>query len=127
MVSCAAIDERMCAAGVVANHATDTAAVGGGGLRTEEETVRLEGFVQLIAHHAGLYPCPAFLRVNLDYVVKVATYVNDNTVTYHLTGDACSAGTRNEVGVPAADFVYEFNYVVVRLREGNGEREFAVD
>ena len=43
MVAGAAVDERVGAAGVVAHHAADAAAVAGGGLGAEEEAVGFEG------------------------------------------------------------------------------------
>src|ERR1700722_1881281 len=56
MVTRAPIDNRVRAAGIVADHTPDHAAVLGGSFGRKEKTVRSQSKVKLVADHAGLHP-----------------------------------------------------------------------
>ena len=127
MVTSAAIYQGVGSARVVAHHAADAAAVACGGLGAEEEAVGLEGFVQFVAYHARLYPYPPFAFVKFQYAAKVAADIHDDAVAHHLTGDACAAGTRDEVGASAASLCYQLDDVILVFGVGDAERQLAID
>ena len=60
-------------------------------------------------------------------MVEMAAYVNDDTVTYHLTGDTCAAGTRYEMGVATASLCDEFDDIVAVLGVGDTLGKLAID
>ena len=118
----ATVDKRVGAAGVVAHHAAYAAAVGGGCLGAEEETVGFERFVEFVAHHSGLHPYPALLNVNLYDMVEMTAYVYDNAVADYLTCNAGAACAWYEVGVVATSLSDELNDVVLILWISNTKR-----
>ena len=64
VVAGAAVDDRVGAAGIVADHAADHGSVGGGGFGAEEQPVAGDGVVQFVADHAGLDAHPAGFAVH---------------------------------------------------------------
>ena len=94
----------MRAAGVIADHAANTAAVGSRGLGTKEKSVRLEGKVQFVTHNAGFHPRIALLGIDLEDPVHVAADVHYDAVSDHLTCDRGTPCTRDEVGAPTTSF-----------------------
>ena len=122
----AAVDERMRAAGVIADHSADTTAVAGRGLGTEEQPVRLTGYIQFIAYHTGLNHSITICRIDLDNAVHMPADVCHNAVSHHLSGDRCTTGARNEVRVAAAGFGDERTDVVFVLRVGNTVRYLTI-
>ena len=127
VVACAAVDQRVGAAGVVAHHAADAAAVAGGCLGAEEQAVGLEVGVELVAHHAGLDTGPAFVGVDLEDAGEVAADVGHDARTHDLTGHRGAAGAGDEVGVALAGQRQQFDDVVGVLGVGDAQWHLAVD
>jgi hypothetical protein len=67
-----AVDHRIGAAGIVARHAADRGAVGRGGFRREEQAVRGQQPVEVIADHAGLHGHRAAYRIQVQHPVQVS-------------------------------------------------------
>ena len=127
MVARAAVDERVGAARVVAQHAAQTAAVARRGLRTEEQTVGLQGKVQLIAHHTGLHTGPSLFDVDFQDVVPVAADVGHDARSHHLPGNAGAAGAGYQVGVLVARRLQQLLHMVHALGIGHPVGYLAVD
>ncbi len=81
-----AIDQGMGAAGVVADHAADHAAIRGGGLGAEEETMGFEIEVEFIQDHAGLHANPVFGHVQFHNGVHESGNIDDYASADHLSG-----------------------------------------
>ena len=69
--------DRARAAGIVAGHAADRAAGGGGGLHGKEQPVPLQPRIQPLQHHAGLDADRARLRVVIEHPVEMARAIDD--------------------------------------------------
>ncbi len=59
-----AIDQRVRAAGIVADHAADHRTVGGGRLRAKQHAVRQQCVVELVAHDPWLHAHAAILGID---------------------------------------------------------------
>ena len=118
MVARRAIDEAVCAAGVVSHHSADTTAVGGGGLRREEEPVRTKRHIQFIPHHARLYTRKALFGVNRENTVHIPAHIHHNTFAHHLTGYTCTSGTGDKMGIALACLSKQKTQVVLMLGVG---------
>ena len=82
----------------------------------------LEKFVQLRKHDAGLYPDPLFLCIELDYLVKVFTEIDQDTGAEFVAGPAgSSAACGNRYTMLAGKF-YRCNQVIRCLWLNNRPR-----
>ncbi|MCY1217832.1 hypothetical protein D9M72_297620 [compost metagenome] len=97
-----AIGAAALATGIGVDHAADGGAVGGGQFRREEQTVGLQGSIELVLHHAGLYPHPAFLDVDFEDAVHVSREIDHQTVCQGLAigAGAPSARRKDDFSVP---------------------------
>ena len=127
MMACGAIDERVRTAGVITHHTTYAAAVRGGRLGREEQSVRLEREIEFIAHDTRFDTYPTLFGIDLENMVHVAADVHHYTRPYDLSGDTGSGRTRNEVCVPSARFGKEFSNIVCITRISDTKRHLAVD
>src|SRR6185312_9347930 len=82
----AAIDDGIAAAGIIADHAADHRPIGRRGFGTEQQTVRPEEQIKIVADNARLYPHPALIRVQLDYSREMTRYVDDDPIADYLSG-----------------------------------------
>ncbi len=87
------------AGGVGVDHAADGGPVAGGQIRGEEQSVGLEGRVQLVFHHAALDPRPALLDVDFEDLVHVFGGVHHQSVGEGLAigAGAAAAGAQDDV------------------------------
>ena len=123
---CAAVDQRMGAAGIVAEHAADAAAVAGRCLRAEMQSVRLEGKVELVPHHTRLHAGPPLLLVDLQDLVPPLD-VNHNPLAHDLPGHGSPGRTGDEAGVQAPGFIHQLNYVLRAFRIRHAPRHLPID
>ena len=99
MMTCAAIDKGMGAAGIVAEHAAYAATVACGGLGTEEESVRFQGEVEFVEDDARLHPCPAFFSIDFQDLLEMFADVDHYAAAHHLSSDGGSSRSRYEMGL----------------------------
>ena len=126
VVASATVDERVGAAGVVAEHAADAASVAGGGLGAEKEAVGFEGEVEFVANHAGLDPRPTLGGIYFENVVEVTADIDDDAAADDLAGDGGATGARDEGGVVFMRIANEFGDVILFLGEGHAQGQLAV-
>ena len=72
-----AVAQRARAAGIVADHAADGGARGGGDVDRKPQAVRLEPAVEFVEHDAGLDHAAAAGDVELDHLVEIFRAVDD--------------------------------------------------
>lgn len=96
MVGCLAVEAGALAAGICRNHAADRGAVRCGQFGREEQAVGLERLVELVLHDAGLDPCDATHRVDLQNTVHVAGTVDDKPGCQGLTVGPGSTTARRD-------------------------------
>jgi hypothetical protein len=91
------------AAGVVADHPAERAAVVRGRVRAERQPVRPGRSAQLVEDQTGLDAGGARLRVDLQHPVQVLGEVQDDRGVHRLAGDrgAGAAGQHRHVVLPA--------------------------
>lgn len=116
----AAVDNRVGATGIVAQHAAEHGPVLGGGLGPEEFAVGSEVSVELVAYHARLDAGPAFGCVDLEDLSEVLGYVDDDALADDLTGERSARRARNERGAVVAGEVDESADVLACAGNGNG-------
>ena len=92
----ATVDDRVGAAGVVADHAADHRAVGSGGLGGEEQAMRLEEKVEHVAHDARLHAHTALRDVEGHDAIEVAADVDDYAAPHDLAGQRSAGGARDQ-------------------------------
>ena len=80
MIAGLAVEAGTLAAGVGADHAADGGSVRRGKLRREEQPERGYRGIELILHHPGLDPHPAFLGIDFENAVHVPRNVDDQPV-----------------------------------------------
>ncbi len=117
----AAVNQRMRAAGVVPEHPAYAAAVAGGSLRAELESVLPEADVQLIPYHPGLHPRPFFLGIDFYNPVPPLD-VHDYPTSHDLAGDGCSGGSGNQAGMTLTRLPEQGDHVLHRLGIGYAKR-----
>ena len=91
-----AVHQRPLPRGVGVDHAPQGGAVGGGEIRREEVTVRLQIGVELILHHPGLDSHPTLFQINFHDLVHMAREIDDNAAAQGLTIGAGTAAAREE-------------------------------
>ena len=126
MLPRATVDQRVGAARVVAEHPADATAVARRCLRTEEESVWAQRYVQLVAHHTWLHAGPPFLGVDFEDVVPVPADVHNDTAAHHLSGYARAGGSWDEVSTAFLCHPQQRADVVDCLRVGHGLRYLPV-
>ena len=122
-----AVDERVGAAGVIADHSADTTPVGSGCLRAEKESVGFAGEVEFIAYDAGFDEGIAFVGVDFMDAVHIAAYIRYDAVSDHLSGDGCASCARDDIRVASPRFVNEGTDVVFVGRVGDTVGDFTID
>src|SRR6185312_13868104 len=84
MFAGAAVNDRVGSTRIVADHAADHGAVGGGSLGPEHEAVRLQEQVQFIADDARLDPYPTFRRIELQYPCEMFGNIHHYPAAHYL-------------------------------------------
>ena len=87
-----AVDDRVGAAGVVADAAADAGAVGRGGVGGVLQAVGGHLAGQLLQDDAGLHPRPLLFGVDFQHIVEVLAEVQHDGVVHGLAGQAGAAG-----------------------------------
>ena len=96
MVACAAVDDGVGAAGIVADHASDHRTIGGRSFWPEKSAVRLEIEIEIVAHHTGLHAHAVRFVVVRENTIQMPTEIDDNPITYDLPGQRSARATGNE-------------------------------
>ena len=115
MIAGAAVNKGMGAAGVVAKHSTNAAPVAGGGLRTEEKSVRLKFLVEFVPDYARLHPRGALFCINFDYPVPGLDIDND-AAPYNLAGNRSPRSPGYNKCLPPAGFCQEGDDITFACR-----------
>ncbi len=89
-----AVDERAGPGRVVADHAAEVRAVGGGGLGAEPQPVGGERGAEGVLHHPRLHPGPHLLPVDLEHVAEVHREVEHHRFADRLSGERGAAAAR---------------------------------
>src|SRR5580698_4833257 len=92
----AAVDHRIGAAGIVADHSSDHGAVGGGCLGSEQQAIGPEKEVEFIPDHTGLHTDPSLLRIQFQDLREVLGDVYDDPLSNNLSGEGGSGGAGDE-------------------------------
>ena len=96
VVAGGAVGDRVRAAGVVAHHAADHGPRGGGCFGAEEQAVRREERVELIADHARLHPHPPPFDIEGHDPVHVPAEIDDDPTADHLPGERRAGAARDQ-------------------------------
>ena len=91
-----AAEQGMRAAGVVADHATDGAAIVGGGVGGEDELVGDEMFLQRVEDDAGLNTGELMFGIDLEDLVHVLGEIEDDGDVAALSGETGSSAARED-------------------------------
>ena len=86
----------MDAAGIVADHAADGAAVVAGGIGSEGEVMFFGGVAEMIEHDAGLHACDAARGIDLEDARHVLGKVQHHRNIAALTGQRRAATTAEQ-------------------------------
>lgn len=121
-----AVNEGVGAAGVIAHHAADHGAVGGGGFGAEAEAVGGEGEVEVVADDAGFYAHAAGDGVDGKDAVEVAAEVHDEAGAHDLAGEGGAGGARDEAEAVGGGEGEQGAEIGLGAGEGDGGREFLV-
>src|SRR5215468_7572814 len=89
-----AVAQRARAAGIVADHAADGGARGGGNVDWEPQAVRPERPIELVQHDAWLDQATAIRGVDVDDPVEIARAIEDHRAVYGLPGLRGTAAAR---------------------------------
>ena len=101
-----AVQNRARAGRVVADHAANGCPAAGRRVRTEQEAVRPQVGIELVLHHAGLYPRPVLLGVQFQHLMHVVGHVHDDRPPHALTGEGRAAAARQHRYPVAARHAY---------------------
>jgi hypothetical protein len=121
-----AVDDGVGAAGVVADHAADHRAIGGGSFRREEEAVRLEVEVELVADDTRLDANAALRRVGREHAVQVAPEVHHDAAAHDLAGEGGAGGARDEADAAPVGEGDQLADVRLGFRQGDGDRQLLI-
>ena len=118
--------DRVHAAGVVADHAAESAAVVRGGIRREGEVVFFGGGAQTVEHDSGLYAGDAAGRIDFENPRHVFGKIEDDGDVAALSGERCASATAEQRRAElAAERDRGFDIVVI-AREHDADRNLAV-
>ena len=89
-----AVAQRARAAGIVAGHAADGGARGGGDIDRKPQAVRLQGAVEIVEHDAGLDHAAASRDVELQHAVEIFRAIQDQRMIDRLPALRGAAAAR---------------------------------
>ena len=87
---------RMGAAGIVADHPAEGVVVVRGGVGAEGQLMAFCFLAQPVEHNAGLHARCLGLRIEIDQFVQVFREIEHDGDIAALTGEACSAASRQQ-------------------------------
>ncbi len=116
----------MQSAGVVAQHAANYTAVGGGSFGTELQFVLRQCLVEFGQHHAGFNNYIFLIHVQLQNFIHVFRHIHHNSGPHYLTCQRSSSAARNNRRSVFVGKCNNFLNVFLVFRTGNGQRQFFV-
>jgi hypothetical protein len=118
--------DRVDAAGVVAEHAAERAAVVGGGIGTEGQTDARRLSAKGVQHDAGLDTRDAGLRIDVEHRVDVLRHVHDDGDVAALAREAGAPAARQDRCAMPAAHVDRRHHVVAALWYDDADGDLAV-
>src|SRR6266581_6465325 len=116
----------MDAAGVVANHSSQSAMGVGGGIGSKGEVVLFSGVAQNIEDHSGLHPGAFLFRIklqNFGHVLGKIQHYGDVATLPCQAGSASASEHRSSLLAAGGD---SRDYVLFIARDNNSNRQLSV-
>ena len=126
MVAGGAVGDRVGAAGVVPHHPADRGPRRGGGLGTEEQAVRREEAVELVADDARLHAHAPPLDIEREDAIEVPCEVDDDPAADDLTGQGRARAAGHEADATLRREADERAHVGLGPRNRDGQRSLLI-
>jgi hypothetical protein len=114
------------AAGVVADHAANGAAVVAGGIWRERQVIFLGGVAKMVEDDSGLDAREAALGIDLENVAHVLREIEDDGNVAALSGERCASTAAKQGRAELAAGFNRSKDVGGVTRENNADRDLAI-